>query len=91
MDYIISEYEMGKYKEKLHMLQTDCDELEVSLKASNQALKESEEKLAKVEHTLYVERSTASLILQKLSEVNRQLLQCSNTPAPTRISFNELA
>lgn len=91
MDYIISEYEMAKYKEKLRTLQADCDELVTLVNVTKQALKESEEKLAKVERTLDIERSTASLILQKVDTLNRQLLQCSNTQAPTRISFDELA
>lgn len=90
MEYIISDYEMAKYKEKLSTLQTSNYELKLLLKTSNQSLKETKEQLAKVERALEIERFTTSLILQKVDTLNKQLLQCSVTVAPTRISFNEL-
>ena len=91
MDYIISESEMAKYQAKLRDLTESEKRLELELSNTTEELRVCSELLAKTEKTLEIERITTSAILQKVNELNKRLVNCSNNTAPTRITFNELA
>ena len=76
MEYILSEIEMQKLKVQLALVE-----------ALENKLTMLENENTKLQHTLKVERSTTTAILQKLNELNAQLSKMST---PTRVYFNEL-